>query len=186
MSGGAAAAGSAQDTPPPAGHGLLGALSRTLGAINRLALTLGMLALLAAAGILSAAVFLRYYLHQPTDWQDEMAVFLLAGATFVCSGYVQERRAHIGIEALAGLLPPAVNRLRRRFVDLASLAFCAFFTWKTLALFLEAYREGQTTSSAWAPPLAIPYGLMAGGMVLLTAQLLLQSLRGLFGQDERA
>jgi len=78
-----------------------------------------------------------------------------------------------------------VNRLRRRFVDLASLAFCAFFTWKTCALFLEAYREGQTTSSAWAPPLAIPYGLMAGGMVLLSAQLLLQSLTGIFGEDPR-
>lgn len=185
MSGGAADAETSREPALPAGRGPLGLLSRALGATHRLALVLGMLALLAAAVILSAAVFLRYYLHQPTDWQDEMAVFLLAGTTFVCSGYVQERRAHIGIEALAGLLPPAVNRLRRQFVDIASLAFCAFFTWKTFALFLEAYREGQTTESAWAPPLAIPYGLMAGGMLLLSAQLLLQSLAGLLGQDDR-
>ena len=35
--------------------------------------------------------------------------------------------------------------------------------------------DGQTTSSSWAPPLAIPYGLMALGMSLLSLQLLLQS-----------
>jgi TRAP-type C4-dicarboxylate transport system permease small subunit len=158
----------------------LGLLSQALSMVNRYVLVLGMLALLAAAGILTAAVFLRYFLHQPTDWQDEVAVFLLAGATFLCSGYVQEQRAHIGIEALVELLPERVDRLRRHLIDLACFAFCTFFTWKTVALFLEAFNEGQTTASAWAPPLAIPYGLMAVGMVLLSAQLLLQVLLGLF------
>ena len=51
-------------------------------------------------------------------------------------------------------------------------------------MFLEAYNEGQTTSSTWAPPLWIPYGLMLGGMLLLTVQLMLQVLCGLF--DRRA
>ena len=59
---------------------LLGALDR----INRAILVAVMLALLGAAGILSAAVFLRYFLHQPTDWQDEVAVFLLFGTAFLC------------------------------------------------------------------------------------------------------
>jgi TRAP-type C4-dicarboxylate transport system permease small subunit len=182
MNGAAATGRAPQGDPSQGSGGLLVLLSRGMDAINRAVLALGMLALLAAAGILSAAVFLRYYLHQPTDWQDEMAVFLLAGATFMCSGYVQEHRAHIGIEALASVLPERINRLRCHFIDIASFAFCAFFSWKTVALFLEAYREGQTTSSAWAPPLAIPYGLMAGGMLLLTLQLLLQALLGIFKQ----
>ena len=174
-----------EDEPPELPRsGPLAPLFQLIDRVNPAVIVAGMLALLGAAAILSAAVFLRYFLHQPTDWQDEMAVFLLAGATFLCSGYVQEQRAHIGIEALAGVLPAAVNRLRRQFVDAASLAFCAFFTWKTLALFLEAYREGQTTSSAWAPPLAIPYGLMAAGMLLLCLQLLLQVLVGIFGPRE--
>jgi TRAP-type C4-dicarboxylate transport system permease small subunit len=147
--------------------------------LHRAILVAGMLALLAAAGILSAAVFLRYFLHEPTDWQDEIAVFLLVGTTFLCGGYVQERRGHVGIEALVGLLPPAVNRVRAILVDLVSFAFCAFFSWKSYTLFMEAYSEGQTTSSAWAPPLAIPYGLMFAGMVLLSLQLLLQVLRAL-------
>jgi TRAP-type C4-dicarboxylate transport system permease small subunit len=174
--------GSARPAPPsepePLHAGALGAALQLIDRLHRAVLVAGMLALLGAAGILSSSVFLRYFLHQPTDWQDEMAVFLLVGTTFLCGGYVQARRGHVGIEALLGLLSPAANRVRAVLVDGAALAFCAFFSWKSYALFLEAYREGQTTSSAWAPPLAIPYGLMFAGMLLLSLQLLLQVLRG--------
>ncbi len=156
------------------GRRVLVLLERATGALNRGVLALGMLALVAAAGILCAAVFLRYFLHQPTDWQDEMAVFLLVGVTFLCSAHVQQQRGHIGIEALAAILPERVNRWRRLGIDIVSAAFCSFFTVKAFTLLLEAVDEGQTTSSAWAPPLAIPYGLMAAGMLLLSAQLVLQ------------
>jgi TRAP-type C4-dicarboxylate transport system permease small subunit len=158
---------------------------RLIDWINRAALFAGMLALLGAAGILAAAVFLRYFLHQPTDWQDEVAVFLLVGTTFLCGAYVQERRGHIGIEALHGLLPDSVNRVRILLIDIGSFLFCAFFTWKSFTLLLEAVDEGQTTSSSWAPPLAIPYGLMAGGMLLLTLQLLLQVLAGVIARGQQ-
>jgi len=154
--------------------GVLGLAARLLGYINRSVLFVSMLALLAACAILTASVVLRYFLHIPTDWQDEAAVFLLVGATFLCGAHVQALRGHIGIEAVAGLLPDGINRARIVFCDFASAAFCGFFTWKSWTLFHEAFTDGQTTSSSWAPPLAIPYGLMAAGMTLLTLQLLLQ------------
>jgi len=167
--------GASRSEAPP-GSVALALASRVLARLNRGILVLGMLAMLGAAGILCAAVFLRYFLHQPTDWQDEMAVFLLVGVTFLCAAHVQAQRGHIGIEALAEFLPERVNRVRRVLVDVASAAFCTFFTVKSVALLHEAVSEGQTTSSAWAPPLAIPYSLMAAGMALLSIQLILQVL----------
>ena len=101
--------------------------------------------------------------------------------TFLTAAFVQAQRGHIGIEALTTLLPPRVNRVRLLLVDLASLAFCLFFAWKSWTLMHEAFVDGQASNSIWAPPLAIPYGMMAAGMTLLCLQMLAQILASLKG-----
>jgi TRAP-type C4-dicarboxylate transport system permease small subunit len=131
-------------------------------------------ALLLASLVLTLGVLLRYIFKVSTDWQDETAVFLIVGSVFMCSAYVQSYRGHVGIEAVASILPARINRVRRLLVDIASLAFCIFFSWKSWTLLYEAIRDRQTTSSSFAPPLWIPYGLMSTGMSLLAVQILLQ------------
>lgn len=164
-------------------------LARLLHVINQAVVVLGMLALLVASIVLTYSVVSRYVMKASTDWQDEAAVFCLVGATFLSGAFVQSLRGHVGIEAMAGLLPRSVNRLRLALVDLMCTAFCAFFAWKSWTLFHEAWVEGQTTSSSWAPPLWIPYGLMAMGMTLLSLQLLVQltaRINGLFKKNNSA
>ncbi len=165
---------------PPKGPALpdnaaLGALAGLLNRLNGALLLLAMGALVLTAVILTYSVVSRYFFHVPTDWQDEASVFMLVGVTFFCTAYVQSYRGHIGIEALAALLPRGVNQARLFMVDAVSCLFCCFFSWKSWTLFHEAWRDGQTTSSTFAPPLWIPYAMMAAGMTLLTLQLLLQS-----------
>ena len=154
--------------------GPLGAAEHALALINKIIMVCASLALIAASLILSYSVVVRYYLKAPTYWQDEASVFLLVGATFLTAAHVQSKRGHVGIDALVGFLTPAANRLRMLFVDLASLLFCAFFSWKSWTLFHEAWEDGQVTSSTWAPPLWIPYSVMAAGMTLLCLQIALQ------------
>jgi TRAP-type C4-dicarboxylate transport system permease small subunit len=153
---------------------MLERLSRALDRINRVCAGASMLAMLVACAILTSSVLTRYLFKLPTDWQDEASVFLLVGAIFLSGAYVQARRGHIGIGLLAGMLSPRWDRVRVWLSDLLSLLFCAFFSWKSWTLLLEAVHEGQTTDSTWAPPLWIPYGLMATGMTLLSLQLALQ------------
>ena len=156
------------------GNPLVAAAERWLAFLNNIMVVLSALALIAACAILSDSVVGRALFHSPNYWQDEAAVFLLVGATFMSSAYVQGQRGHIGIEAFVGLLSPRANRIRRWLVDVASLLFCAFFAWKSWTLTHDAYVEGQVSNSMWSPPLAIPYGLMACGMTLLCVQILLQ------------
>ena len=151
-----------------------GLLDRLMQAINRAMVGISMVALVAAALVLSSSVASRYLFKASTDWQDETAVFLLVGVTFLCAPWVQQQRGHIGIEALTSILPPAVNRVRLFIVDVLCALFCGFFAWKSWKLLHEAWVDHQTTSSSWAPPLWIPYGLMTLGMTLLTLQIALQ------------
>ena len=164
------------EVEPEQHSGVLGGFERALDAVNQVVVAFGMLALLVAAFVLTYSVFSRYVFEAATDWQDEVAVFSIVGAVFLAGAWVQDHRGHVGIEALAGLLPPNVNRIRLIVVDVLTFAFCAFFAWKSWALFHEAWVDKMTTSSTFAPPLTIPYGLMAAGMTLLVAQTLLQIL----------
>jgi TRAP-type C4-dicarboxylate transport system permease small subunit len=129
---------------------------------------------MAAALILSESVAVRYFLQQTTDWQGEISVILLVGATFLSTAYVQEQRGHIAIDAVVGFLPAPVEWLRQIFVDAASFAFCAFFAWKSWTLTLDAWDEGAVTDSTFASPLWLPYASMALGMTLLSVQIAVQ------------
>jgi TRAP-type C4-dicarboxylate transport system permease small subunit len=161
------------------------ALGRALAFCNSIIVILAGIALIAASAILSYSVLSRALFHSPNYWQDEAAVFLLVGATFMTAAYVQGQRGHIGIEAFVGLLPPLVNRIRLWLVDVASFVFCAFFSWKSWTLAHEAWVDGQVTNSMWSAPLAIPYVLMASGMTLLCLQILLQIMIPLSGTARR-
>jgi len=166
-------------------NALVAALERILSLCNKVIVVFAALALIAACIVLSYSVLGRALFQAANYWQDEAAVFLLVGATFMTAGYVQSSRGHIGIEAFVGLLSPFANRIRLWLVDVASLLFCGFFTWKSWTLAFEAYSDGQVSNSMWSPPLSIPYGLMACGMTLLCAQILLQILAPLVGVSRR-
>ena len=165
--------------PPPTG------VSGLMARINALLVGIGMCAMVLTALVLTYSVVSRYFFKAPTDWQDEASVFMLVGVTFFSAAHVQARRGHIGIEALAAILPPAVNAARLLLVDVLSFLFCAFFSWKSWTLFHEAWVDGQTTTSTFAPPLWIPYGMMAFGMSLLALQILVQ-IFARFGRERSA
>ena len=84
----------------------------------------------------------RALFHSANYWQDEAAVFLLVGATFMTSAYVQSQRGHIGIEAFVGLLPPFANRIRLWLVDVASFAVLRLLRMEILDAGLRGLGRG--------------------------------------------
>ncbi len=156
--------------------GLLAPVQAVVTGLNGALAVLSALAIAAAGCVLTWEVVGRYFLGIASDWQDELSTFLLIGATFGSAAWTQARRGHVGIDALAHVLPPAVDAVRRVLADVCSLLFVGFFAWKSWELLVEAWTEGETTPSSWGPPLWIPYGCMTAGMALLTLQLLLQVL----------
>jgi TRAP-type C4-dicarboxylate transport system permease small subunit len=164
----------AVETPPAPTTVAGGPVGRALAFVNHVIVLLSSVALVIASFVLTYSVASRYFLHLSTDWQDELSVFLIVGAVFMSSAAIQERRGHVAIEAIVGLLPVSVNHVRQIVVDGASFLFCAFFAWKSWLLLAEAWTENFHSESTWAPPLWIPYSLMTVGMTLLAVQLLMQ------------
>ena len=151
-----------------------GPAARVLALVNRAIVLVSSIALVIASFVLTYSVVSRYFLHLSTDWQDELSVFLIVGAVFMSSASIQERRGHVAIEAIVGLLPARVNRVRQIIVDATSFVFCAFFAWKSWLLLAEAWTENYHSESTWGPPLWIPYSLMTVGMTLLAVELAMQ------------
>jgi len=164
--------GTASEAVSPKGD--TAGFERLIAPVNYVVTVVASVALVVASFVLSYSVASRYFFHFSTDWQDEFSVFLIVGAVFMSSAAVQARRGHVAIEVLSNMMTPRANRVRLFLVDVASLAFCAFFAWKSWILLHEAIVEGYRTGSTWQPPLWIPYSLMTCGMVLLSIQLLLQ------------
>jgi TRAP-type C4-dicarboxylate transport system permease small subunit len=162
------------ETPAASRKDTAGLLERILNRLNRVIVMVSSVALVAAACVLTYSVVSRYFLHFSTDWQDELSVFLIVGAVFMSAAAIQAGRGHVAIEAIVGLLPPRANAVRQWLVDVASLVFCGYFSWKSWTLLDEAWVENYHSGSTWGPPLWIPYSLMAVGMTLLSVQLLLQ------------
>jgi|GEM_PF-13242 len=147
------------------------------GAFRRfvdLLFNLASLSLIVASGVLTVGVLLGHSTGQGMVWQDEMEVFLVAGAVFLSAAAVQARRGHIGIEILASFLPRRAKVVRDVFIDTVSLIFIAFIAWKSGALFHEAWVEGQISQSSWGAPLWIPYLVMTVGFAVLALQIALQ------------
>ncbi|RJF82766.1 TRAP transporter small permease [Oleomonas cavernae] len=150
------------------------AFDHALKLVNKVVYVVSSLAIVAASLILTSSVIVRYVFHAPTDWQDEASVFLLVGAIFMSAAGVQAVRGHVAIDLFANRLGLVGERIRRVIIDVASLAFCAFFAWKSWMLCHEAWVDDQVTSSTWGPPLWIPYAVMSIGMTLLCLQITLQ------------
>ena len=139
---------------------------------------------------ISYEVMSRYYLKAPHTWSLEFNIFLLVAATFLAAGFTQTHRGHVGTEVLESVMSPRWNRLRMLTGDILSLVLCAFIGVKVWQYAWQAWSEGWTTDSVWAPHLWIPYSLMGAGLTLITAEYVVQVVeaigRGDLGRGEHA
>ncbi len=113
---------------------------------------LSSIALVIASAVLTGGVVAAHLLDRGIEWQDEMEIFLVAGAVFLSAAAVQARRGHARIEVLDFLLPISALRSLTVATDTLSLVFVAFISWKSGTLLWEAWAEGQVSQSTWAPP----------------------------------
>jgi TRAP-type C4-dicarboxylate transport system permease small subunit len=148
--------------------------SRTIRTLNFVTGLIAGLLIVASCLVITNEVIWRYYLHRPHTWNLELNIFLLIGATFLAANYTQMKRGHVGTEVLQTLMPAGWNRIRILAGDILSALLCTFAAVMVLRYDWQAWSEGWTTDSTWAPPLWIPYTLIGVGLVLISLEYLVQ------------
>lgn len=159
--------------------------SRAVRRLNHLTGLAAGLLIVASCVVITNEVIWRYYLHRPHTWNLELNIFLLIGATFLAANYTQMKRAHVGTEVLQTVMPARWNRRRILAGDILSALLCMFAAAMVLRYDGQAWGEGWTTDSTWAPPLWIPYTLIGIGLVLISLEYIVQIVEEIAGGGEK-
>lgn len=125
------------------------------------------LLILAALGLTTYSVFMRYVIGRPPVWIDQFTGFILVALVMFGVAEAYRRGNHIAIDLLTENLRGPVKRLRAIWSDLCVLAFSSALvisTWEAVefAHSFGSYTSGSIEIASWIPQLP----LLIGGLLL--------------------
>ena len=164
-----------------------------------IALLLGLMTLVTFANVIA-----RYVFNDNILWALETTVFLFAWLVLVGASYCVKISAHLGVDLVINLLPPAGRRIVGLVAVAACLAFCVLLlvgAWQYWTPFIGE-RAWYEVNDIWMPgflqfladwlnegerwekmPRFIPYFALPLGMALLTFRFIEAGWRILTGRQ---
>lgn len=174
-------------------------LGRVINEIEEtlIAVILGLMTVVTFANVIA-----RYVFNSNILWALETTVFLFAWLVLIGASYCVKTRAHLGVDAVLNIVPPATRRVLALLSVAASLAFCVLLligAWNYWAPFAALpMLDGTVKDQAWYEvndipmldilrfiegpmnqgeayeklPRFIPYAALPIGMALLTYRFL--------------
>ena len=144
---------------------MLVALERSARAFCKWLALIGLLGLVALAGITIADVMMRWLFASPIDGVSDIYRLLIAVvvASFFPASFAE--RGHISIHFLSAVLPRAGRRGLTVLAALVTLGFTIVLGWQFILYCLEVYAAGETT---WLLGLSVtPWWIIATALLLL-------------------
>ena len=154
----------------------------------------------AALGILAGALFmaiaflsvmeglLRGIFSSPTMWSVDVSQYLLIIAAFFGSPYSYQELGHVAVDFVKNIVEARWGKAPRRIMSilgsLMSLVVVGVFLWTAYALGKRAVLFNSLTTNNIQIPVAVLYGVMAVGSVIMILTLLFTIL-DLFTDSEK-
>jgi TRAP-type C4-dicarboxylate transport system permease small subunit len=91
--------------------------------------------------VVSLQVLFRYFLNLSLDWADEIGRLTFVWAAFLGVPHGVKIGAHVGIDFVARLLPPAPLAWTFRLGCAASAALMAVAAWQSMVIALETWDQ---------------------------------------------
>lgn len=150
----------------PKPHALAGALD----ALYLACIWVAGVAIVLMSLIIPVGVFMRYVVGFGAQWPEPIAILLMMLFTFIGAAAAYRAGGHIAVTMLTDRLPPPMQAVLGKVVDLLMLVVCGFVVLYGSRLCLETM--GQSIAELpWLPVgvtyLAIPIGALATAIFVL-------------------
>jgi len=133
--------------------------------------------LIAIVAINAANVVGRYLFSAPIAWAEEVMLYLMFGAVFLCNPAVTWDGAHIRMDVVARALPSGIRRALEAIADVVSFAVAALLVYATAPIVLQLFEFDQRSDAANVP-MALPQGTIPLGFALAALALIARELSG--------
>ncbi|MCP5152871.1 MAG: TRAP transporter small permease [Ectothiorhodospiraceae bacterium] len=134
---------------------------RLLAGLRRLVVWLVVACFAYMAVTVLVQVLGRYVFNYSIGWASESATFAQIWMVLLAAGLAMRDRMHVGVDAVANLLPIPLMRA----VTLVVAIGCAWFLWQAIVGSFSMIRIGRIQTSPaiglpmWIPYLSLPIGL---------------------------
>ena len=118
-------------------------------------------------------ILMRKFFNAPTDWVQDISIYIMIWFAFVTAGYTWKKGKHIRVDLLTNHFTPASRKALELATSLFALAYAVLLAaggWQLAGLSLA---RGQVTPNS----LHLPVWLIQSGIVLGSAILALQIIR---------
>lgn len=152
-------------------------LTGAITAMNRVAFYIAISLVYLIVPVMLIDVVARYAFNAPTVWGMELAT-LLFGPYFLLAGpYVLHLKGHVAMD----ILRQRLNLQADRVIELVNLpiiiAFCAILLWFSVPAAVDSFNYGETSFSAWNPPIWWTKAAVPIALALMLLQALAEFLR---------
>ncbi|MFN3209073.1 MAG: TRAP transporter small permease subunit [Roseovarius sp.] len=128
-------------------------LSRAITAVNRGLFSMSKWLVYAIVLLMLWEVLSRYLMASPTSWAPELAT-LIFGPFFLLGGpYLLHTGGHVAVDLLSAKATGRAAKVLALVGLVLAAAFGAILLWFALPLAWQSYSYGETSYSAWNPPI---------------------------------
>ena len=153
-------------------------LLRLSAFLCRISATIAGIFILITALIITYEVFLRAAFDAPTEWVNEVSVYLISISAFLSFAPALASGKHIAVDLVTSKLPTNVNRVLGFFVSVLGLFFSIVLLVTSYEMTLNAYRLNMLSTSTLRIPLFIVQAAIPIGSFTLAVQFLSNLLAG--------
>ncbi len=160
--------------------------SSILDRLERAAIALAIVILLAMALLMNVEVFSRYLFGRSTQIADEFAGYFFTAVTLLCFVPALRHGRFLRVGALVERVPASVRAVLNFLAAVIGALMSVVLAWTTFQLAAASWNYGTVSLQAVQVPLVIPQAILPFGFALLALAFLEQAVLAFRDQDRNA